>query len=120
MIYDKEENKLSGILLVIALSILGVAVYGTWKRFYPDAVPNRPRPQVNFLTPDEFNKILQGQHVIRQSSPSDEDSEQAGFVAHLAEEGFRLGYSEGMRFGQQHCEDADEDATIDYPDPFQL
>ena len=58
--------------------------------------------------------------MIRQSSPSDEDAEQAGFVAHLAEEGFRLGYVAGMKFGQQHCEDADEDAAIDYPDPFQL
>lgn len=75
-----------------------------WKHHEEKEPASRLRPLLNFLTPVEFNEQVAKLNDIRKVSPDDEDAEQAAMIAHLAEEGFRLGYTEGLRQGMTHCD----------------
>jgi hypothetical protein len=88
------------IILGCVVAFVGLEYFLTHEWEKP---PPRKRPAFNFLTMDEFDEILEHQNKIFRTADDDEEAEQAAIMAHLAEEGFRLGYQSGMEYGLKAC-----------------
>ncbi len=94
----------------VLLCLLCFGLGAAWKDHQAKHQEFRIKPLLNFLTPSEFSEEVAKLNDFGKMSESDDAAYEARMVAHLAEEGYRIGYMEGLRAKRlNQDEDSDED-----------